>query len=68
MSPVVQQAIAEDRDLTPDEARAFIEEQTLEYFGMTYDQFVEAAEADLVPAHPALAHLVLLTGVRSNSC
>ena len=68
MSPVVAQAVAEDRDLTEAEARAFVEEQTLEYFGLTYDEFVAAAEADELSAHPALAHLVLLTGVRSNSC
>lgn len=68
MSPLLEQAIREDRDLTPDEARAFIEEQSLEFFGLAYDEFVAAAEADALPAHPALAHLVLLAGVRSDSC
>lgn len=69
MAPELAQALADERDeLTEAETREFLDEETRRLFGLSLDEFVKAAEADALEPHPALAHLVLLTGARSNSC
>ena len=70
MTPQLTEALADpDRDeLTADEAHEYMEEQTLRYFGLSLAAFIAAAEANELPDHPALAHLILLTGAQSESC
>lgn len=55
-------------ELTPEETREMLEERTMAVYGLTLDDFVNEAEADTLPAHPELVHLVLLSGARTNSC
>lgn len=64
------QTIEEGRDeLTPEEARAYAEEQTQKYFSMSFDQFVRSAEAGTLPEdEPMVVHLALLTGARLQTC
>jgi hypothetical protein len=70
MSPALRDAIRDGRDeLTPDEARAFAEEQALKYFGMTVDEFRRAAEDGTLPEDdPMVVHVALLTGAELPSC
>jgi hypothetical protein len=69
MSPVIEKALGEGRSvLTPEEARAYLEEQVRDQLDMSLDEFVRRAEAGDLPDHPAIPHLVLLAGVRSPGC
>jgi hypothetical protein len=70
MSPAIARAIDENRDeLTLDEARAFAEEQTQKYFGLTVADFVREAEAGRLPEDdPMVVHLALLTGAKLHTC
>lgn len=70
MSPASQAAIDEGRDeLTAEETRAFLEEQTRKHYGLDLATFVEQAEAGEIPADDGvLVHLALLTGAKLPSC
>lgn len=69
MTPGLSHATSEGRDeLTPDEARDFLEDQTQRYLGISLEEFMRRAEADDLPDHPMVEHLVLLTGARAHSC
>lgn len=67
---VTDLVVAEGRDeMTPEESRAFAEEQTQQYFGITVAEFLHrAAEGTLPEDDPMVIHLALLTGARLNSC
>lgn len=67
MSPVLDQAASKGR-LTPEEARAYVEEQVREALDMSLEEFYERARAKTLPDHPAVPHLVLLTGAASPGC
>lgn len=69
MTAGLADAVAEGRDeLTPEEAQEYLDAQTQAVYGLPLDEFIKLAEANELPPHPALAHLVLLTGARSDSC
>lgn len=70
MSPALAKAIEEHRDeLTPEEAHAFADEQTRQFFGLSVEEFIERAEAGkLALDDPMTLHLALLTGARLHSC
>lgn len=70
MSAALAHAIEEHRDeLTEEEARAFAEEQTQKYFGLSVGDFVRQAEAGaLSEDDPMVIHLAFLTGARLRSC
>ncbi|HEY3669498.1 MAG TPA: hypothetical protein VGN51_01065 [Acidimicrobiia bacterium] len=68
MSPALTEALAEGRDLTPDETREYLEQQTQTYLRMSLGEFLALAEAGELPEHPVVAHLLLLTGARATSC
>jgi hypothetical protein len=61
-------AIDNRDELTEDEARAFLEEQTLRYLGMGLEEFMRRADEGKLPEHPMVEHLVLLTGARPGTC
>lgn len=67
---VIDAVEAEGRDeLTLDEARAYAEEQTYRYFGLSLDAFIKAVEDGSLPDdEPMVVHLALLTGARLHSC
>lgn len=65
----VSEVLAEGRDeLTEEETRVMLEEQTQAAYGLTLDEFIRAAEANELEPHPDLVHLVLLSGARTASC
>ena len=69
MSPVLDQAASEGRnDLTPEEARAYVEEQVQEALHISLEEFYERAKNKTLPDHPAVPHLVLLAGAPSPGC
>jgi hypothetical protein len=55
-------------ELTEEETRAMLEEQTQRVYGLSLDDFIRRAEAGDLPAHPDLVHLVLLSGARTDAC
>lgn len=56
-------------ELTPEESRAYAEEQTQKYFGMSVEEFIAKAEAGQLPEEDAMTvHLAILTGARLPSC
>lgn len=67
-SPVLT-ATEQGRDeLTPDEARQFLEEQVKTYLDMSVEEFRKRAHADALPDDPMVVHLALLAGVDLHSC
>lgn len=61
--------ISDNQDeLTLEETLALLQEQTQRYLGMDLDEFYERAEAGTLPDHPAVPHLVLMSGARATSC
>lgn len=69
MSPGVARAVEEGREeLTPAETREYLEEQTRKYLGISLDEFLRRAEDGTLPEHPAVAHLIMLSGARPTSC
>lgn len=69
MSPVLDKAASEGRhELTPEEAKAYVEEQVREALDMSLEEFYERARAKTLPDHPAVPHLVLLAGAPSPGC
>ncbi len=70
MSPTLQKAYEEGRDeLTPDEALAFLNEQTQQYLDMSLDEFRRQAEAGTLPSDNAMVvHIALLAGVELHHC
>ena len=70
MSPALAKALQEGRDeLTRQEAHEFAEEQALQYFGISVEEFVKQAEAGNLPHDdPMVLHLALLTGARLQAC
>lgn len=59
----------ENRDeLTPEEARVFLGEQTQRYLGISLERFYELADQGRLPDNPMVPHLVLLSGARPGSC
>jgi len=64
----IERAVAEERDLTPEESRAYLEDEVNRYLGITLNRFYQLAEAGKLPEHPAVAHLILLTGAKPSSC
>lgn len=67
---IMDTVAAEGRDeLTPEESRAFAEEETQKYFGLSVDDFIAHAEAGRLPEDDAMVvHLAILTGARLPSC
>lgn len=67
---VASRALAEGRDeLTRDEARRYVEQQTEAHFGLSVDKFVAAArDGTLDPDDPFVLHLALMTGVKLDAC
>jgi hypothetical protein len=62
-------AIAEGRtELTEPETLEYLNDLTREALGMTLDEFVRRADEGTLPEHPAVPHLVLLTGARPGPC
>ena len=69
MSPGLARAIEEGREeLTPDETREYLGEQTRRYLSMELDEFLRRAEEGSLPEHPVVAHLIMLSGARPSSC
>jgi hypothetical protein len=65
----MDRVIEDGRDeLTPDEARAYAEEQTQKYFGMSVDEFNARAALGTLPDSPHVVHVALLTGARLQAC
>lgn len=65
----VERAIAEGRtELTDEETREYLDEQTRVTLGMTLVEFMRRADEGTLPDHPAVPHLVLLTGARPGPC
>jgi hypothetical protein len=54
------------KELTASEMRTLVEEQTRRYLGMSRAAFLRAAREGKLPDHPAVAHLLILTGARSG--
>lgn len=67
---VLDLVVAEGRDeMTVEESRAFAEEQTQEYFGISVAEFKHRAEEGTLPADdPTVVHLAILTGAKLKSC
>lgn len=67
---IMDTVAAEGRDeLTPEEARAYAEEQTQKYFRLSVEEFIAQAEAGALPEdEPMAVHLAILTGARLPSC
>lgn len=65
---VIEKASSENRELTPDESRTYLEEEVRRYLDIGLDEFYKLAEEGRLPEHPAVAHLVLLTGAKPSSC
>lgn len=57
-----------DNELTPAQARAFLEEQTQRYLGLSLENFYRLADEGQLPDDPVVPHLVLLSGARPGSC
>jgi hypothetical protein len=69
MSPALARSVEEGREeLTPEETREFLEEQTRKYLNMGLDEFLYRAEKGTLPEHPAVAHLIMLSGARPSAC
>jgi hypothetical protein len=69
MSPELTQAVEDGRDeLTDEETRRYLEDQTRAYFGMSLDEFLRRAEEGTLPDHPAVAHLIMLSGATPSTC
>jgi hypothetical protein len=69
MTPGTSQAIDDNREeLTAEEARVFLADQTRRYLGMELDEFLRRAEDGTLPDHPMVEHLILLTGARPGTC
>ena len=69
MTPLLARVLEEDRDeLTEEEAREYLDSQTRLYLDLSLDEFYARAEEGTLPEHPMVAHLVLLSGARANSC
>lgn len=67
---IMDTVAAEGRDeLTPEESRAYAEEQTQKYFGLSVEDFIARAEAGQLPDDDAMVvHLAILTGARLQTC
>ncbi|HUY30914.1 MAG TPA: hypothetical protein VMV02_07980 [Acidimicrobiales bacterium] len=61
-------ALSADNELTREETLAYLEEQTQRYLHMPLDEFYRRAEAGTLPDHPAVPHLILMSGARATSC
>lgn len=69
MTPGIANAVFEGRDeLTEEETDEYVESETMRVYGLSVADFIAAAEAGNLTPGPALAHLVLLTGARTDSC
>lgn len=69
MTNGLARTIEQGRDeLTADETREFLDDQTRSELGLTLDEFLDLAERGELPDHPAVAHLILLTGARPTTC
>ena len=55
-------------ELSPEQANAFLEEQTGRYLGISLAEFYKLADEGRLPDNPMVPHLVLLTGARPGSC
>lgn len=56
-------------ELTPEEAKQFVEDQMQEYLGMSVEEFRQRAVAGTLPEDDAMVvHLALLTGTHLRSC
>lgn len=53
-------------ELTAAEMKALVDEQTRRYLGMSRQAFLRAAKAGKLPDHPAVAHLLLLSGASTS--
>ena len=53
---------SDDAVLTVAQARAVLEGQTQQHFGMSLDAFLDAAEQGELPDRPMVRHLLMLAG------
>jgi hypothetical protein len=66
---VIERAAAEGREeLTEAESKEYLESEVHRYLDMTLSEFYKRAEDGTLPDHPAVAHLILLTGAHPSSC
>lgn len=66
---VIEKAAAEGREeLTEAESKKYLATEVRRYLGMSLDEFYKRVENGTLPEHPAVAHLILLTGARPSSC
>ena len=66
---VIEKVASEGRDeLTEDESKEYLESEVRRYLDMPLEKFYKLAEQGRLPDHPAVAHLILLTGARPSSC
>lgn len=59
--------LTEDSCLDETETAQFVEAEIRRHLGMSTDEFLERAKADELPDHPAVAHLLILTGAETSS-
>lgn len=64
----IEKAAVEDRELTEEEAREYLDGEVRRYLGIGLDEFYSLANKGRLPEHPAVAHLILLTGAKPSSC
>jgi hypothetical protein len=55
-------------EMTIEQTMTLLEEQTQRFLGMSLDDFYAHAEAGTLPDHPAVPHLILMSGARASSC
>jgi hypothetical protein len=60
--------ISANPELTPEETQALLEQLTDKYLGIPLEEFYRLAEAGILPDHPVVPHLILLSGARASSC
>jgi len=65
---VIERAAAEGRELTPEEAQEYLDAEVRRYLGIGLEEFYKLAKQGKLPDHPAVAHLILLTGAEPSSC
>ncbi len=61
-------ADANRNELTDEERSEFLEESVNRFLGISLAEFMRLAQEGNLPDHPAVAHLVLLTGANSTYC
>lgn len=57
--------VTEDACLDEAETSQFVEDEIRRHLGISTEEFLRRAEADQLPDHPAVAHLLILTGAET---